>query len=107
MPPPGRGREDHTLARILLLVALLVPVEAFAAQKIVLFPIVPIPAEVEAGPAHEMTIAILEELKQNKEWTVAQADAPSSAVAPESGRRPAKSDAPYRAALADLQDGAK
>lgn len=80
---------------------------ALAKNKVVLFPVVPIAGEVDAKVAAEMTEAMLEELKRVDDVDVSLGKEPQSAVTSESGRRPAKSDDTYRAALKDLAEGAK
>ncbi len=76
--------------------------------KVVVFPVVPLPGEVELKPAQQMTRAIIEEFKQQKKFEVIEGQAPTGAVTgQDTRRRPARSDAEYRAALEQLKDGAK
>ncbi len=82
---------------------------ALAAPKVVVFPVVPLAGQVELQPAQQMTRAIMEEFKQQGEkvQTVEGQEPAAAVTAPDSGRKPAKSDVEYRAALGQLKEGAQ
>ncbi|MBI5510032.1 MAG: PEGA domain-containing protein [Deltaproteobacteria bacterium] len=70
---------------------------------------VPLAGQVEDAPAAQMTRAVLEEFKQQQEKVqVVEGQQPTAAVtAPDTARKPARSDVEYRAALGQLKEGAK
>jgi hypothetical protein len=82
---------------------------AQAVPKIIVFPVVPLTGQAEAGPAGQMTRAIFDELKQQQEKVQAiEGQEPTAAVTtPDTARKPARSDVEYRAALGQLKEGAK
>jgi hypothetical protein len=77
-----------------------------AKPKVIVFPVVPLPGEVELAPAGQMTNAILVELGQQDELDAARGQLQTAAVVdPGPQQPPAKSDAEYRAALGQLAEG--
>ncbi len=81
---------------------------ALGKSKVVVFPVVPLAGEVDAGPAREMSEALVDELKGSDNIEVVIGSEPAAAVSAEaSGRRPTKSDNAYRVALRELADGAR
>ena len=64
--------------------------------------------EVETGPAEQMTRAIMTELESQSRLEAVAGETPAGALTkPDTGRRPARSDSDYRAALTALKEGAK
>lgn len=87
--------------------SLAAPPLALAKTKVVVFPIVPIPGEVEISAAKEMTQELIGQLSQAGDFEVVLGTepVPEAAAADDSGRRPAKPQTDYKAALESVAQG--
>ncbi len=91
------------------LVLLLFSLDANAANKVLVLPVVPLSSDqIGTKAAKEMTAAIIEELGLNPEMKAVRGSFPKgSRYKKETGRKPVKSDAEYRRGLRKLSEGEK